>query len=160
MTLRERFFAKVRKTSTCWLWTAACGKEGYGEFWLNGANVPAHRVSWILAFGSPGPKCVLHKCDNPPCVRPSHLFLGTKKQNMVDAARKMRMRHGERHHSAKLTREDVREIREKYIPHRYTLSTLSKEYGVSLQVVWDIVKYRIWKTVSGSSRKGAFRGSS
>jgi len=87
-----RFWAKVEKTEGCWLWRGAA-RRGYGAFSpQHGTTRPAHRVAWELANSAPIPDglCVLHRCDNPPCVRPDHLFLGTKKDNAQDAIRKGR----------------------------------------------------------------------
>src|ERR1035437_4371398 len=88
-TAEERFWPKVKKSflkDGCWPWQAGCDSKGYGSFSLIGRTiVGAHVASWIIYFG-PIPKgmCVLHKCDNPPCVRPDHLFLGTKGDNIRD----------------------------------------------------------------------------
>lgn len=83
------FWAKVQKTDSCWLWTAALNKDGYGVY---GRGEGAHRYSYRLAFGEiPSGKLVCHRCDNPRCVRPEHLFVGTQKDNIQDALSKNRM---------------------------------------------------------------------
>ena len=90
--LTERFWSKVVKIDDgCWLWTAALLLDGYGQIWLGQTMERAHRLSWIIHFGPiPEGLCVLHTCDNPPCVRPGHLFLGTQLDNVRDAIRKGR----------------------------------------------------------------------
>ncbi len=93
MTVWERFWAKVNKTEGCWLWTGA--KQGkYGALTIPGRREPlrAHRLSWELHNGPiPDGLWVLHHCDNPPCVKPEHLFLGDRRDNMLDAAAKGRI---------------------------------------------------------------------
>lgn len=113
--IADNFWAHVKKTKSCWLWTA--GKaQGYGVFKLNGKIAKAYRHSWALANG-PIPKggWICHRCDNPPCVRPSHLFLGDRLANMHDMMEKGRARHlhgaGHPRPMAKLTNENVRQIK-------------------------------------------------
>lgn len=90
--LNVRFWSKVCKTDYCWLWTAGKNKQGYGSISNeSGIQVAAPRVSWALHYGeiSVG-LSVLHKCDNPACVNPEHLFLGTQKDNNIDCYKKGR----------------------------------------------------------------------
>lgn len=89
---RVRFFAKVKKTDTCWLWTANQTGTGYGAFNYRGrSSFKAHRASWILHYGEiPGKLLVCHHCDVKLCVRPDHLFLGTHSDNAQDCIRKGR----------------------------------------------------------------------
>lgn len=95
MSLESRFWSKVRKTDGCWLWIGGKGHNGYGTLYVAGAanrQMKAHRLSWRIHFGTiPGGLWVLHHCDNPPCVRPDHLFLGNRSDNMKDAGRKGRV---------------------------------------------------------------------
>lgn len=93
---RDRFLTKVCKSdfsaAECWVWTAACDRYGYGQFAVAGRRLGAHRVSYVLHFGEiPAGLWVLHRCDNPRCVNPGHLFLGTAKDNTRDAMQKGRL---------------------------------------------------------------------
>lgn len=96
----KRFWNKVDKKQPydCWKWLgkARCGKSGfYGQFWLKGKNATPHRVSYELAFGEYDKSMhVLHKCDNPICVNPNHLFLGTNEDNIKDKMSKGRWKGG------------------------------------------------------------------
>ena len=91
----KRFWDKVEKTRTCWIWKASLDGKGYGQFVLGaGRIIRAHRYSMTLLHGEfPSTVFVLHKCDNKKCVRPSHLFLGTQLDNMRDMSKKGRWRN-------------------------------------------------------------------
>lgn len=96
----------------CWVWTASCKENGYGQFYINRRPVYAHRFSYLIAHGViPDGLRVLHRCDNPPCVRPSHLFVGTARDNMDDALAKGRIPMGERRAQARLADAQVAAIR-------------------------------------------------
>lgn len=88
-----RFFSKIKWTTTakCWEWNGHLNSRGYGLFRLKGKDVFAHRVSYLFEYGElPDDMFVCHKCDNPKCIRPDHLFLGTQKDNMADCRSKGR----------------------------------------------------------------------
>jgi hypothetical protein len=85
-TQEERFWARVQKTDTCWLWTGGLRRKGYGAAWFEGRQRSAHQVAWIMANGPipPGMHLLHTACDNPRCVRPTHLKLGTNKENHAE----------------------------------------------------------------------------
>ena len=136
-----RFMAKTKEAETphpnlgtkCLLWTAAIiNTMGHGACNWRGRPTTAHRVSWMLFRGSiPDRLCVLHRCDVPSCVNPEHLWLGTRRDNMEDAARKCRMR-------SKLSLDDVKEIRARKTTRKGT-TALAQEFGVSQQTICGIV---------------------
>ena len=96
----ELFWAQVRKTDGCWLWTGSANTNGYGQITVHGRNRSTHRFAWQLEHGNiPRGLCVCHTCDVKLCVRVSHLFLGTIADNNRDAARKGRTARGDRHGS-------------------------------------------------------------
>jgi hypothetical protein len=91
--LERRFWSRVDKSANCWLWTGALDEYGYGRFYVgDGRAVKAHRMAFLLMIFDPGELDVLHSCDNPRCVRPSHLFLGTQADNLADMRTKGRDR--------------------------------------------------------------------
>lgn len=150
--LAERFWRYVRKGPGCWEWTAARGGSGYGTFGLTRETMtPAHRFSWELHFGPiPAGMLVCHHCDNPPCVRPDHLFLGTHLANMRDMDRKGRRRTsprpGEQNPNARLTEGQVREIRVRRAMGE-TCRALAAEFGVSQPLISYIFHRKSWAHV-------------
>jgi hypothetical protein len=179
--LGERFWSKVRKTRSCWLWTGGTFRDGYGQFsaMIEGSKktLKAHRVSWELAHGSiPDGLCVLHRCDMRNCIRPDHLFLGTNIENTADRDRKGRAASGDRHFShlhpdrvprgekhgrAKITECDVVAIRKAYSRGNITQRALARRFGITITQVSSIVRGEFWKHVGGprtrATRKSARR---
>ena len=161
-TRTSRFWAKVNKTETCWVWIGARASYGYGSLRSGGHKgrlEKAHRISWEIHFGPiPDGLLVLHHCDNPPCVRPDHLFLGTQSDNMYDAVRKGRhvrplgdLRHhiprGEQLGSiTKLTADDVREIR-KRASDGETQGSIAKDFPASRQQIGQIILRKGWSHI-------------
>ena len=111
---KDRFWGRVKKTSGCWIWTGTINDSGYGVLGRGGrdaGNVRAHVLSWTLTNGEiPDGIQVCHHCDNPPCVRPDHLFLGTPKQNANDRDAKNRVQHGMKHYARKVNPAIIRKI--------------------------------------------------
>lgn len=152
-----RFWAKVRMGDYCWEWCAYLNRGGYGTFFgarnhYTRVTWPAHRYSWIQMFGEiPNGLFVCHRCDNPKCVRPDHLFLGTPMDNCHDMMTKGRHRIGRRargsqHYRAKLTELQVMEIRRRRA-HGESGVELGREYGVASTQIYYIAKRRTWKSV-------------
>lgn len=143
-----RFWKKVNRTNdieNCWLWTAGKNEKGYGSIgWGEGIKA-AHRVSWEINCGEiPKGMHVLHKCDNPSCVNPHHLFLGTNADNVADKVRKGRTcdNHGERNPNLKLTDRQVSEIRQRYANGETNQSALGREYGISQTHIGRIIYFK------------------
>lgn len=144
----ERFWTKVRKTESCWLWTAAKDQKGYGKLQVGTMKRPryvvASRLSWEIHEGPIPPGIfVLHRCDEPSCVRPDHLFLGRAADNAADKVRKGRQTKGSRNPSAKLTEAQVAEI--KAMDWGITSqAAVARRYGVSHVAIWKIVNGKTW----------------
>lgn len=139
----------------CAVWTGGTTGFGYGVFAIREFDlIPAHRYAWQRVNGPiPDKLLVLHKCDNPPCVRVSHLFLGTAKDNTDDMWAKGRGSyqggpHGEAAGLAKLTAEIVRDIRRRYASGGISSIALAAEYGVTSGAILAVVHRRTWKHVA------------
>jgi len=157
-SIEKRFWSKVRKepgAKACWEWTAS-KRHGYGNFGVGSRSdgtrtvMSAPRVSWIMTYGDiPDRLWVLHKCDNPACVRPNHLFLGTHGHNMKDMATKNRRKGplGQSHPDAKLTDDQVKEIRTRYSREAANGKLLASEYGVSNVMIYRIAKRLNWRHI-------------
>jgi len=139
--IETRFFNSVDKTDTCWLWTSAIDGTGRGTIKYNGKSTGAHRVSWILHNGEiPLGLSVCHECDNPVCVNPKHLFLGTHKDNMQDMTSKNRQAKGVKQGSSKLSPEDVISIRKDV----RTQVEIASSYGIAQVQVSRIKRHAVW----------------
>jgi len=173
----ERFWARVQKSDGCWIWTGNKTPQGYGSTYnagyYEGRREHAHRISYRMAYGDfPREMLVCHKCDNPPCVRPDHLFLGTANDNQQDAKNKNRLPTGDRHWShrrpdlvpkghkrpyaiwsrgsknpqSKLTEQDILYIRE--LAHlKVKYRTIAKAFNVSDDSVEKIIHRKSWKHI-------------
>jgi len=147
------FWTQVAKSEGCWLWTGTLDYHGYGRFKLQGKMQLAHRYAWTLKHGPvPDGMCVLHHCDNPPCNRPDHMFLGTQLDNIADRVAKERNRRGpgntvgrpgETNPFSKLTNTQVLEIRRRYAAGE-TQTALAPEFGIAQAHVSQIVLRQRW----------------
>ncbi len=144
----KRLLSNVKKTKTCWWWTGSINSSGYGGTHMNGKDMSAHRAFYEL-FKGPIPKglFVCHTCDNRACVNPDHLWLGTNQDNVDDKMKKGRGPHGKNNSQVKLTEKQVLEIRAKYVPYKYTMKRLAKEYGVTMTNIQAIIERRSWNFI-------------
>lgn len=136
--LEVRFWEKVDKSGDCWLWLAHVKRNGYGQFTIrHHVSIGAHQMAYRLAFGEIPPGLVVcHHCDNPLCVRPSHLFLGTKAENLADMRAKGRGAKTWKRR-APLTREQREQVKALYQPGVTSLRQLGEQFGVTR---WTIAK--------------------
>lgn len=152
--LRERFWEKVEilDLDQCWPWRGARTPNGYGRIGIDGSRVDiASRVSWRLNYGPiPDGMCVCHRCDNPGCVNPRHLFLGTRRDNIVDMYSKGRGNRpfGEKHVCARFTPQEVADIRAIYARGGVSQRTLGEQYGVSHKAIGRLVARVTWRHVA------------
>ena len=144
---KRKFWGKVDKSGECWEWGGSRNDKGYGRMQINKKVYKAHRLSFFLHYGKdPGKFLVLHKCDNPSCVRPDHLSLGTNSDNMKDMTSKNRQRKGEGIPWSKLKKNDVKDIlilHSKGKTHR----EIAKKYNVSEGNVRKILRGDSWSHV-------------
>lgn len=147
----EDFMQKVyaEPNTGCWLWAGNVDRDGYGVYLSKKANTNrAHRVSYYLHYGSINANLsILHSCDNPSCVNPQHLRMGTSLENTQDMIRKKRNVTGEKHHASKLTEGNVRAIRDEYRAGGVTQKQLAAKYNVSSRPIYDILRGKCWKNV-------------
>jgi hypothetical protein len=146
-TIKERFDSKyiIDSNTGCWNWMSSKKPSGYGTFSIGYRTFHAHRMSFELYKGPiPSMFCVCHKCDNPSCVNPEHLFLGTHRQNSQDMVDKKRQARGERSGTVKLTEEQVIEIKSTYKRRHGQLTELARKYNVTTQAIWKIVRHKNW----------------
>jgi hypothetical protein len=144
----DDFWALVPMRPGCWVWQGYKNKTGYGKFPFRGKEYLAHRLAMILTQPNVSDETiVMHTCDRRDCVNPAHLRLGTQAENIADMHDKGRYCKGVDVHTAKLTEDDVREIRRRYKPRCVTFKQLGKEFGVSDTVIYKIVKRHKWRHV-------------
>lgn len=153
-TKEERFWSNVRKSENCWEWTRGLTHNGYGVFYTSSfgkKQFRAHRFCWEISFGKiPQGLLVCHTCDNPKCVRPSHLFLGTHSDNSKDMMRKGRSRSaglkGEKSPYHKLNDEKVRKIREMH-KNGVSQADIARIFCVNKTAVNKVILRQNWSHV-------------
>jgi hypothetical protein len=154
--IEDRFWEKVNRDgpiqyhmdTPCWEWIHTLWPSGYGKFKCEHKNKRANRVAWVITYGKiPDGMLVLHDCDNPKCVNPEHLFLGTHLDNAKDREQKGRGRNwraqGDKHPNAKLTLEKVAQIRQRFA-NGETARDLAKEFGIHHQTIYPIISRKRW----------------
>ena len=144
--LPHRFWTKVEKTPTCWLWQGAKDSRGYGSFYFNGSVKSTHRLVYETLVDSISIGLyVLHICDNPACVNPDHLFLGTQKDNVQDCLSKGRrsIQKGENNNFSILNEELVRTIR-RLRNNKLTLAEIANTLNINLNTIRNVVYGKTW----------------
>ena len=148
-TPQERFWSHVSVSELieeCWSWTLQRDRDGYGRLTWFRKRRGAHQIAYELHHGvSVAGKSVCHRCDNPACCNPFHLYLGTHQQNMQDRNQRQRTASGERNGRARLTWPLVREIRAAYKPFKCSAPKLAEQFGVNIHVVKDIIANKTWR---------------
>lgn len=155
----DRFWARVDKTSSpsgCWVWTGCHNMKGYGVFSSFGnfsSGVMCHRISWTLVKGEiENGLCVLHRCDNPSCVNPDHLFLGTKLDNNKDAVDKLRHQFGQYHYNSKFSHELVLKLREYHKTTGVGYRQLARRFNVSTSTMRDLLSGKTYRLATEEKR--------
>lgn len=144
----ERFNQYFTKQSSgCWEWQGSCTADGYGKFWMDGKNVAAHRASFILNHRkNPDGKMVLHTCDNPRCVNPDHLVLGTHRDNVLHMKERNRFLVGEQNGNSKITSDDARKIIKELLGGG-KVRAVARQFGHSRNLVKAISNKMTWRHI-------------
>lgn len=144
----SRFWSRVAVTANpdkCWEWQGFCDNHGYGRIAWHKKPHLASRILWELTYGvSPGKLWVLHKCDNPKCVNPRHLFLGTRQDNIADMYAKGRQAKGEMVPNHKLSASDVLSIRKQYSDGGVKFTELAAQFNVDRRTIHKIIIRTRW----------------
>lgn len=144
---QDDFWSNVNKTDGCWEWKRAKNKRGYGVYSFENKKQLTHRLSYMFTHGElPSSILVCHKCDNPKCVNPDHLFAGTQTDNMNDMVIKG---SGRNNYNRKISIEDIKIIRAKYphCPKDGTVKELAKKYGINESSMTKIINRKTYKHI-------------
>lgn len=141
----KRFWAKVKKTPSCWLWIGAKDSGGYGICTIGGRNYSTHKLSWEWKNNTsvPSGQVLLHSCDTPSCVNPAHLRPGSQKNNVDDRVSKDRSAKGEDNGRARLKKKDVEKIKN-LRDQGWTETSIAKLFDVGRSTISNILHNRTW----------------
>lgn len=148
----QRFYSFILDSSNddiCWKWTGGKDWDGYGIFFVNKKSIKAHRYAYQILVGRiPSGKLICHTCDNPSCVNPKHLFIGTFQDNVDDMMKKGRhkARSGSCHHNSKLNEELVKIVKQRLLKGD-KITHIAKDLNVSITTIFDIKNGNTWKNV-------------
>lgn len=151
LSLKERFYSKfiVNSENGCWEWAANRFPKGYGCFKLNGKSNAAHRISYKIHVGEIKERMVIcHKCDNPCCVNPNHLFMGTQKENLQDRNLKGRSIKGHKNGRCILTEKDIPIIKS-LLKEKIDQRDIAKKFGVAQTTISSIKLNKSWSHLKG-----------
>ena len=141
----KRFWERVDKTDSCWLWTGSTVQNGYGQVKINSKTHKTHRIAWFLAGNTiPEGHVIRHKCRSKNCLNPEHLETGTHAENVADRVRDGTNPYGEKNHTAKLTAPQVLEIRARDTEDK---QRLAEEYRVTQVTISHIIHRHTWKHI-------------
>jgi len=154
-SVETRFWEKVQvgDSSQCWEWQAHIGNGGYGRFNYTSTKgkrfiADTHRVAYELTFGEiPAGMCVCHKCDNPRCCNPAHLFIGTVQDNINDKVTKGRQSRGIKHTNSKLAPTQVVQIRALYKDGGGSMAELARQFNITKGAIQHIIERRNWRHI-------------
>jgi hypothetical protein len=143
---KKTFWEQVEKTDGCWLWTGRTDRCGYGIYNINNFCHKAHRYAYEqISKEKIGKKIAMHTCDTPKCVNPNHIMLGTHQDNQKDKFQKNRQAKGQKIHTAKLTDNDIFQLRQRYKNEKITYLQLAKEFGVCRDTIQKAIRGIYWK---------------
>ena len=146
VSLKVRLLSNSIVAGDCWEWQGAKNGKGYGSISVGGRLVLVHRLSYRVHRGKIGARLVCHHCDNPKCINPAHLFLGTARDNVLDMRRKGREPENP---ARKISAADARSMREKYAAGTHGATKLAREYGLAREYVHAILRGDYWPNAGG-----------